>query len=100
MIVITQFIYLHEDKEALFLEFEDIALPLLRQYGGSVLHRIRPKADSWIEGDDEPPYEIHILSFPSEGLFQNFLQAPERQASLHLKEESVRRIFTTKGISL
>ena len=100
MIHLTQFIYIKPGKEAVFEAFEAVALPLMARYNGQLLLRIRPDASAFIEGEDSPPYEIHLVSFPAEKDFEAFGKDPERAAALHLKEESVARIVLIKGTAL
>lgn len=97
MIYITQIIFVKEEKEALFLEFESFAIPLMEKYGGKIIYRIRPSIESFIEVEEEKPYEIHFISFPSEEKLQAFMQDDARLQFLHLKEESVQSIFMVKG---
>lgn len=100
MIHLTQLIYLKPGKEAAFDAFEAIALPLITRYHGQLLMRIRPAATAFIQGEAPPPYEIHLVSFPTEKDLEDFGKDPARTAALHLKEDSVERIVLIKGISL
>ncbi len=97
LIHITQLIYLHEGMELDFIAFENVALPLLLKYGGSLILRVRPEGKAVIESEGEKPYEIHILSFPSEEKLQFYLKDKERQQVLHLKEKSIRSVLLIKG---
>ncbi|TNE53843.1 MAG: DUF1330 domain-containing protein [Bacteroidetes bacterium] len=90
MIYITQIIYIHEDKEDLFLEFEKHAIPLMNKYNGKLIHRIRPNKESYIDGVDEIPYEIHFISFDSQDDLNCFMKDDSRNDFVHLKNESVR----------
>jgi hypothetical protein len=65
MIFITQLIYIKKGEEAAFHQFEKIAIPLIRNYRGGLLLRVRPSAGEVIEGNLEPPYEIHLIEFES-----------------------------------
>jgi len=88
MIYITQLIYINEGQEAAFHEFEDLAIPLIAVYGGELL--LRTRGGEKIAGTMEQPYEIHLVSFPSQEHFNRFKLDDSRKAFLHLKEESVR----------
>ena len=94
---ITQLIYLHPGQEAVFEAFEAVAIPLIAAQGGELLFRIRPDAASMVDGTIELPYEIHLVSFPSQIAFDQFAKDPRRQAFLHLKEASIRSAFLVKG---
>lgn len=97
MIYLTQLIYIKPDREAIFHQFEDIALPLLEKYNGKLLLRCRPDAASFVETQLGAPYEIHLVSFESRADFENFMHNPERQSYLHLKEQSVERVVLIEG---
>ena len=100
MIYITQLIYLKEGQEAVFEEFESIAIPTIPRYNGELLLRLRPDASAVIEAQKEPPYELHLVSFPAEEDFQRFMQDEERKKYLHLKEQSIRAVTLIKGQAL
>lgn len=97
MIYITQLIYIKENEELVFNQFEEIAIPIISKYNGQLLLRTRPEANSYIEANIEKPYEIHLISFGSDDDFRQFLQDPERKRFLHLKEQSIRSVMLIKG---
>ena len=97
MIYLTQLIYIKPGKEKVFHEFESQAIPLMNKYNGCILHRIRPTADSMIDGVGEAPYEIHFISFDTEADLAAFLKDETRKQFMHLKDESVRSILLVKG---
>lgn len=99
-IYITQLIFLYEGKEEVLEEFEAFALPLMRKYDGKLLHRIRPEASAFIAGEPEKPYEIHIITFPSEEKLAQFLKDESRVQFLHLKEEAVKSTLLVKGVAM
>ena len=70
----------------------------MSKYGGKMLHRIRPAKESFINHlTDSFPYEVHILSFPSEEKLAQFIADPKRQDFVHLKNNSVKTTFLIKG---
>ena len=97
MIYLTQLIYLHAGGESAFLQFEDVVLPLLAQYRGELLVRLRPEGSSQIGGSAELPYELHVVRFESEADLVAYSNSPERRRWLHLKEQSVRTAVLIKG---
>jgi uncharacterized protein (DUF1330 family) len=99
-IYITQLIYLKAGQEAIFHQFENVAIPLIAKYNGALLLRIRPSLETIIESNTENPYEIHLVEFASEQDFQNFMQDEERKQFLHLKEASIRASILIKGVKL
>jgi hypothetical protein len=100
MLFITQLIYLKEGMEAIFHQFEDIAIPAISKYNGELLLRVRPSEDSFIEANIEKPYEIHLGEFATEEDFNNFMNDEERKQFLHLKEQSIKSVVLIKGREL
>jgi len=100
MIYITQLVYINPGQERTFEAFEQVAIPLISRYRGQLLLRIRPDTPSFIQGATDLPYEIHLVTFPSEEDFEDFCKDPERASMLHLKEASVDRIVLIRGHAL
>ena len=97
MIYITQLIYIIEGQEAVFDQFEAIAIPTIAKYNGQLLFRVRPEEQSYIEQNIDPPYEIHLVSFETEQDFENFKLDEERKKFLHLKEQAVKEAILIQG---
>lgn len=97
MLYITQLIYIKQGQEAVFDEFESIAIPIISKYNGKLLFRIRPTQETVIEINTDNPYEVHLVEFNSESDFQNFVKDEERKKFLHLKEQSIETAFLIKG---
>lgn len=100
MIYITQLIYIKEGQEAVFDQFEAIAIPTIARYNGRLLLRIRPDDNSVIEGSLEKPYEIHLVEFDAEVDFMAFMGDEERKKFLHLKEQAIQLVWLLKGVKL
>jgi len=100
MIYFTQLIYLKPGGEDAFQEFESLAIPLIPRYNGTLLLRLRPGDEAIIEKNMDAPYEVHLVSFPSDADFQNFMKDPERKKFLHLKENSIESSILIKGTKL
>jgi uncharacterized protein (DUF1330 family) len=100
MIFLTQLIYIKEDQEEVFHQFEDIAIPAISKYNGRLLLRVRPSADAFVENNIDRPYEIHLVEFNSEPDFENFSRDEDRKKFLHLKEQSVKSVWLIKGMKL
>lgn len=100
MIYLTQLIYILEGKENTFNEFENVAMPLISKYEGTVLLRYRPDTVNIIEQSIEMPYEIHLVEFKREQDFENFMKDEERKKFLHLKEQSIKSVLLIKGVKL
>ena len=99
-IFITQLIYIKKGKEAIFHQFESVAIPLIQKYNGTLLLRIRPTLKTIIESNTENPYEVHLVEFSEEKDFENFMRDEERKQFLHLKEASIKISILIKGSKL
>jgi uncharacterized protein (DUF1330 family) len=97
MIFITQLIYIKLGQEAVFNQFENIAIPTISKYNGRLLLRIRPSENAIIEQSIDAPYEVHLVEFDSDSDFNNFMQDEERKKFLHLKEQSIQSVILIKG---
>jgi len=100
MIYITQLVYIKQGQENVFHQFEEIAIPIISNYNGKLLLRIRPDEDSFIEHSIDKPYEVHLVEFGNEQDFINFMHDDERKKFLHLKEQSIQASILYKGIKL
>jgi len=100
MIHLTQLIYIKKGAEAIFHQFENIAIPIILKYNGRLTLRIRPNQESIIEATIDRPYEIHLIEFDSEDDLENFKKDEERKRFLHLKEKSIQSSILIKGKKL
>ncbi len=100
MIFITQLIYIVDGQEAVFNQFEAIAIPAIARYNGRLLLRVRPGKDAYLESNMENPHEIHLVEFQTDKDFENFMQDEERKRFLHLKEQSIQWVLLIKGVKL
>lgn len=100
MIYITQLIWIKDGEAGVFDQFEAIAIPLIKKYNGQLLVRVRPGKDNFLEASIDPPYEIHLVRFPSENDFENFKLDEERKKFLHLKEQSIKSVLQVKGTAI
>lgn len=98
MIYITQLVYLREGQEQAFHQFEDIAIPLIEKYNGTLQLRLRPTPDTYVGGALDLPYEIHFVSFPTQADLEAFRQDKSREKVVPLKDASVRKIIQVQGI--
>lgn len=99
-IYITQLIYLKTGQEETFDQFEAFAIPIIGNYNGRLLLRMRPTAGTILESGIETPYEVHLIEFATEADFNDFMKDEERKKFLHLKERSVRSVLLLKGSKL
>lgn len=97
MLYVTQLVYVHAGREAMFHEFEDVVLPLLQKYRGELLLRLRPDAASKIAGAEEVPYELHLVRFTTKADLEAYASDEARQRVLHLRDQSVRSTLVIMG---
>jgi uncharacterized protein (DUF1330 family) len=100
MLYYTQIIFVREGLEEVFNAFEDQVLPLLQQYGGRVLYRLRVTEETVISSDLRKPYEVQVISFDDRVNFARYLNCDERKRCLPLKEQSVDLSILIEGRSL
>ncbi len=100
MIFLTQLIYIKEEEQQVFDQFENIAIPIISKYNGRLLLRVRPTENTFIEHHMDKPYEIHLVEFPGEQDFEDFKKDEERKKFLHLKEQSIESVWLIKVIKL
>jgi uncharacterized protein (DUF1330 family) len=97
MLFITHIIYIKAGQENIFHQFENVAIPIISKYNGSLLLRMRPDENTIIESNIEKPYEVHLIEFATQKDFENFMQDDERKQFLHLKEQSIKSVLLIKG---
>jgi uncharacterized protein (DUF1330 family) len=97
MIYLTQLIFIIPGQEKVFDEFENVAIRLIAKYNGSLLLRIRPNDNSYLENNMDKPYAIHLVQFDSEKDFRNFMQDEDRKKFLHLKNQSIKSSMLIQG---
>ncbi|WP_139956697.1 DUF1330 domain-containing protein [Flavicella sediminum] len=100
MLYITAFLFVKEGKEHIFQEYENLVLPLLKKYNGELIYRVRPKSEAYIFSNDEKPYEIHLLTFPSDIDFKNYVNDEERKSFEQLKIQAIKTSFLVKETQL
>ena len=97
MIYYTQILFIEPGQETTFHAFEDSVLPLLQRYGGELVYRVRPPKPAVIETTMGYPYEIHVVTFPTENDFWAYRDDPQRLAHTSLKDQSVSRVMLIQG---
>ncbi len=93
----TQILFVKEGQEGIFHAFEDQVLPLLQRFGGELVYRVRPPKPSVVTTTLGYPYELHIVTFPTETDFQAYRDDPQRRQYLHLKNDSINRVLLIEG---
>lgn len=101
MIYLTVLLFVKEGKESVFQEYENSVLSILKEYSGVLIHRLKPTHENYIgDSTEEQPYEIHLISFPTDKDFKNYIQDSKRISFNHLKDESLRCSYIYKGEKL
>lgn len=100
MIYLTALIFIKEGKENVFNEYESLVLPILNDYKGKLIYRIRPTQNSFIHSEEELPYEVHFISFDTNEDFACFLNDSKRKSFESLKEDSIKSTFLVQGKKL
>ena len=96
MIYISAFLYVHKGSEKVFDLYESAVLPILSDYGGKLLHRIRTEKENSYSFEGELPYEVHLLVFPSKKEFDAYLGDERRSAYENLLKDSIKTTFVIK----
>ena len=98
MVHFTQLIFVKPGTEATFHAYEDRVLPLLDRHGGRLLFRARFGSESVLHSELGSPYEMHLVSFPSDEHFHAYVDDPERQQHAELRAASVESLFSIRSI--
>jgi len=100
MVYYTQVLFVVEGQEAIFESFEEQVLPLLSQFNGELLYRVRPPRSAVLTTSIGYPYEIHLVCFPRQTDFEAYRDNPQRLACLPLKDQSIARVLLIEGKAL
>ena len=71
--------------------YEDLVLEFLASHGGRLLHRLRTK------GEDDAPFEIQVIRFPSDASYENYLTDQRRVDLRELRDTSAARTEVHRG---
>ena len=88
--------FIKDGKEDVFNEYESLALPILKNYNGKLIYRIRPRKEDFIVFEEEIPFELHFISFPNNKDFINFTKDDKRNSFINLKEDAIKTSFIVK----
>ncbi|WP_152285688.1 DUF1330 domain-containing protein [Flavicella marina] len=96
MIFVTAFLFVKEGKEQVFESYENLVLPLLSDFEGTLIYRVRADKEVSYSVDGEIPYEIHLISFSSIKMFDAFITDEKRMSFQDLQKESIKSTFIVK----
>lgn len=85
-------VYLKDGQQTNFEDYERKVLPLLANYGGSLVSAIRPS--SKIAGT---PDELHVITFPSKEAFEAYKQNPKRAEFSPIFQQAVEKVRLIEG---
>ena len=84
-------LWAYPDSSDRLVAYEDLVLEFVASHGGRLLHRLRTK------GEDDAPFEIQVIRFPSEASYESFLTDQRRVDLQELRETSVARTEVHRG---
>lgn len=93
-LILVVSIWLKNENVSDFEAYERRAARLLEKHGGEIERAVRVKKQS--ESGDEP-FEIHVIEFPNEQSFTNYLADYERQKLAARRDEIIARTETIFG---
>ena len=93
-LMVTASFWIREDKIQCFAEAEDSILALLPVFGAELRARIR---HSDYTENGETPFETHILSFPDQDSFSDFLVDKELEKYRDQCAQAILRKSVWKG---
>ncbi len=82
----TILLHIKSGERETFENYEGIALDQLSAYGGKLELRLENPQPSASQPD-----EVHILSFPSNDHWEQFLADKERKRHTHLRDKSIKK---------
>ena len=97
MLYYTQVIFIKDKQEETFDLFESNVLPLLKKHNGTLIYRIRPSQECFIEASTKLPYELHLVTFDTKQDFENYVNDDDRKKYLSLKESSIENAILIEG---
>lgn len=93
-VVLVVFVYVNSGMEAEFRRFETEAARVIRKYGGKIERVIRPLDSA---GQEPPPHEVHVVTFPSLDRFESYREDPELADLAPLRLSAIARTEITVG---
>ena len=68
-IYIVATLWIREGNVAAFEAYERKAARIMKRYGGSIERTVRPSAP---DASSDQPFEVHLVRFPSEEVFERY----------------------------
>ena len=96
-LIIVVEMYVKAGREEAFQQFEQKAAAIMRDYGGRIDKAIRPEPAG---GIDDVPYEVHLVSFPSDDQFANYRRDRRTQELAFERDNCVRHTRLILGRDL
>jgi hypothetical protein len=71
-------LWVHPGQESAFEAFERDAARIMSRHGGRIDHAVR--VDPSATGAGDPPFEVHVVSFPNQTAADSYASDPETLA--------------------
>ncbi len=98
MILITLFLYIHENQESNYYNYEEAVLPILEKHGGQMMTKIGKGNLVWNSDNLNCPDEIHVVSFPSKIAYKEYIVDPERIALSDLRKSAIKETMVMQEV--
>jgi uncharacterized protein (DUF1330 family) len=91
MLVVVAVLYVRPGAEEVFADFEEQALAILHEHGGRLERAVRPVCAA------DAPHEIHVLTFPSQSVFDAYRGDPRLAALASPRQSAVEKTVLWSG---
>ena len=89
-------LFLEPGREAEFERFESAVTAIMRRYGGELERRIACTP----QGGDNPPHEVHIVTFPDEESFARYRNDADFRPMAEPRARAIRETKVWRGVEL
>lgn len=93
-LILVVSLWLKNENVSDFEDYERRAARLLARHDGKIERAVRIKKQA---SKTDEPFEIHVIEFPNEQSFTNYLADPERQELAARRDEIIARTETIFG---
>ena len=88
-------LWIREGRVAEFEAYERKAARIMQQYGGVIERAVRVESGS----SSDQPFEVHLVSFPSQSMFDAYRDSAESKALSNEREAVVAKTLVLAGTS-
>lgn len=100
---LTLVVLLHVDPRHMddYARYEGAASHIMKRHGGRIERRIGLTADTTESGEaSRAPHEVHLVTFPSEDAFDDYIQDPALAEWADLRARVIQRTEVWRGKEL